>query len=393
MGLTYLRLKRRRGALAGALAVLAVAEGSVTPPAVSASLTVSVPAPTGPNRVGTLATRIVDSKRIDPYLGAGTKRELLVRFWYPMSIGMPCRPAEYASPQVWAYFSGLVSIPLPEIRTNSCWNAPIAKGVHAVIVLTHSYTGTLTDYTFIAEDLASRGYVVASIAHTYETTAVEFPDGRLAKSMVGSYLAPESLSFDEVSLSLARSVRLEDLKFILDEFVRLNSKIDSPFAGQLDLSRVGLVGHSLGGEAAIFSVEHDARFKAGVILDGVVTNASALGTDKAVLILAAGREQWSDNECMLWSHLRGFRFAVNLLGADHMTPSDAVWFAAHTPELAFQTGRIGPERTIAVVRNYIAAFFDANLRGQPMNSLLTGPSPDSPEVVVTTREGSLCGKP
>jgi dienelactone hydrolase len=393
VGLTYLRWKRRRGALAGALAVLAVAEGSVTPPAFSGSLTVSVPAPTGPNRVGTLSMRIVDSKRIDPYLGAGTKRELLVRFWYPILIGVPCRPAEYASPQVWAYFSELVSIPLPEIRTNSCWNAPIAKGVHAIIVLTHSYTGTLTDYTFIAEELASRGYVVASIAHTYETTAVEFPDGRLAKSMVGSYLAPESLSFDEVSLSLARSVRLEDLKFILDEFARLNSKIDSPFAGQLDLSRVGLVGHSLGGEAAIFSVEHDARFKAGVILDGVVTNASALGTDKAVLILAAGREQWSDNECMLWSHLQGFRFAANLLGADHMTPSDAVWLAAHTPELALQTGRMGPERTVAVIRNYIAAFFDANLRGQPMNSLLTGPSPDSPEVVVTTREGSLCGKP
>jgi dienelactone hydrolase len=393
VGLTYLHWKRRRGALAGALAVLTVAEGSVTPPAFSAALTVSVPAPTGPSRVGTLAMRIVDSKRIDPYLGAGTKRELLVRFWYPMLIGVPCRPAEYASPQVWAYFSELVNIPLPEIRTNSCWNAPIAKGVHAVIVLTHSYTGTLTDYTFIAEDLASRGYVVASIAHTYETTAVEFPDGRLAKSMVGSYLAPESLSFDEVSLSLARSVRLEDLKFILDEFARLNSGTDSPFAGQLDLSRVGLVGHSLGGEAAIFSVEHDARFKAGISMDGLVTNASALGTDKAVLILAAGREQWSNNECALWKHLRGFRFAVNLIGADHMTPSDAVWLAAYVPELAVQTGPIGPEKTVAAVRNYLAAFLDANLRAQPMNSLLTKPSPDFPEVAVTTREQSLCGKP
>ena len=395
MGLIRLHRKPRRGALAGALAVLAVviAKGAVTPQAVSAPLRAGVPAPTGPNRVGTFTMRIVDSKRDDPYLGAGTRRELLVRFWYPTLAGVLCQPAEYMSPRVWAYFSELVNIRLPDIRTNSCWNAPVAKGIHAVVVLTHSYTGTFTDYSFIAEDLASRGYIVTSIAHTYETTAVEFPDGRLAKSMVGSYLAPESLSFDEAALSLARSVRLEDLKFILDELARLNSGTDSPFAGKLDLSRVGLVGHSLGGEAAILSVEHDARFKAGITIDGLVTNASALGTDKAVLILAAGREQWSDNECVLWSHLRGFRFAVNLLGADHMTPSDAVWLAAHTPELAVQTGRMGPQRTIAVVRNYIAAFFDANLRGQPMSSLLTGPSPDSPEVVVTTREGSLCGKP
>ena len=249
--------------------MLAVAEGSLTPPAFSASLTVSVPAPTGPNRVGTLAMRIVDSKRIDPYLGAGTKRELLVRFWYPMSIGAPCRPAEYASPQVWAYFSGLVSIHLPEIRTNSCWNAPIAKGVHAVIVLTHSYTGTLTDYTFIAEDLASRGYVVASIAHTYEATAVEFPDGRLAKSMVGSYLAPESLSFDEVSLSLARSVRLEDLKFILDE---LEAR-DADTVERLMIGAAG-VAHGQGADAQVFERLHplgeDAR-DAGVFLHHVYT--------------------------------------------------------------------------------------------------------------------------
>ena len=395
MGLIRLHWKPRRGALAGALAVLAVVipKGAVTPQSVVAPLTASVPAPTGPNRIGTFTLRIVDSKRIDPYLGAGTKREVLVRFWYPVLAGVPCQPAEYMSPRVWAYLSELVNIRLPDIRTNSCWNAPIAGGGHAVIVLTHSYTGTFTDYTFIAEDLASRGYVVASIAHTYETTAVEFPDGRLAKSMVGSYLAPESLSFDEASLSLARSVRLDDLKFILDELARLNSDTDSPFVGQLDLSRVGLVGHSLGGEAAISGVEHDARFKAAVIIDGVVTNASAVGTDKAVLILAAGREQWSDNECALWRHLRGFRFAVNLIGADHMTPSDAVWLAAYVPGLAVQTGPTGPQRTMAAVRNYVATFLDANLRGQPMNSLLTGPSPDSPEVVATTREQLLCGKP
>jgi dienelactone hydrolase len=385
--------KRRRRALAGILAVLAVAESSITPPVFGASLTAGVPVPTGPSRVGTLAMRIVDSKRIDPYLGAGTKRELLVRFWYPMLVGVPCQPAEYMSPQVWAYLSELVNIRLPHIRTNSCWDAPIATGVHAVIVLTHSYTGTLTDYTFIAEDLASRGYVVASIAHTYETTAVEFPDGRMAKSMVGSYLAPEFLSFDKASLSLARSVRLQDLKFILDEFARLNSGTDSPFFGQLDLSRVGLVGHSLGGEAAIFSVEHEPRFKVGVIIDGVVTNASALGTDKAVLILAAGRQQWSDNECVLWSHLRGFRLAVNLIGADHMTPSDAVWLSAYVPELTVQTGPMGPEMTVAAVRDYVAAFLDAILRGKPVGPLLTGATAEFPGAVVTTQEQPLCRRP
>ena len=46
-----------------------------------------------------------------------------------------------------------------------------------------------TDYTFIAEDLASRGYVVAAVDHPCEATAVEFPDGRVVKSAFGSHLA------------------------------------------------------------------------------------------------------------------------------------------------------------------------------------------------------------
>ena len=123
---------------------------------------------------------LVDSTRDDPFLANGTKRELLVRFWYPASLTQGCEPADYTSPTVWSYFSKLLEFPLPEVRTNSCLDAPITDGAHPVVVFTHGYTGTFTDYTFIFEDLASRGYVVASVDHTYEATAVEFPDGRLS---------------------------------------------------------------------------------------------------------------------------------------------------------------------------------------------------------------------
>jgi hypothetical protein len=89
-----------------------------------------------------------------------------------------------------------------------------------------------------------------------------------------------------------------------------------------------------------------------------------------VLVLAMGREQWSDEECRLWGDLRGPRFAVNLRGAEHLTPSDAVWLA----ESAIKTSSMGPEKTIEALRNYIAAFLDANLVGKPSDPLLAGPS-------------------
>ena len=107
-----------------------------------------------------------------------------MRFWYPASIDQGCQPAEYTSAGVWNYFSDVTKLPLPQVKTNSCLNAPVASGAHPVVVFTQGYTGTFTDYTFLCEDLASLGYVVASIDHTYEATAVEFPDGRVVKSMV-----------------------------------------------------------------------------------------------------------------------------------------------------------------------------------------------------------------
>jgi dienelactone hydrolase len=329
---------------------------------------------------------LVDSARNDPFVANGSKRELLVRFWYPASLRQGCKRAEYASPRVWSYVSQLVGIPLPEVKTNSCLDSPMAEGAHPVVVFTHGYTGTFTDYTFLFEDLASRGYVVASVDHTYEATAVEFPDGRFVQSKVGSHFG-DTWRIDDQALSFALSVRLKDLEFVANELDRLNVAPGSPFAGKLDTSRIGLMGHSLGGQATISGIEQDPRFRAGVVLDEVVDGAAA-GTDRPILMLTAGREQKGKDECKLWNNLRGPRLAVNLKGAEHLTPSDAVWLAKG----AIRTGDMGPDKTVAAMRHYIAAFLDANLRGTPVDDLLTGPSSDYPDVALTTQQQSLCGE-
>ena len=349
---------------------------------------VVVPSPTGPSRVGTRVMDLADSVRGDPFLADGTKRELLLRFWYPAIVSQGCELAAYTSPAVWSYFSELLGTPLPEIETNSCLDAPMTEGPHPVIVFTHGYTGTFTDYTFLFEDLASRGYVVASVDHTYEATAVEFPDGRLVKSVFGSHLAEDTLRSDDQAFSLAVSVRLKDLNFIFDELKRLSAGADRAFAGKLDMSRVALAGHSLGATAAFLGMEQEPRVRAGIMIDGGVPDALVKETEKPVLVLAMGREQWSDEECRLWSDLRGPRFAVNLKGAEHVTPSDAVWLAKG----AIKASPMGSEKTIAAVRDYIAAFLDTNLRDRPMDLLLTGPSADYPDAGVTTQKELLCSE-
>ena len=78
-----------------------------------------------------------------------------------------------------------------------------------------------------------------------------------------------------------------------------------------------------------------------------------------------------------------------LRGAGPVTPPDLVWLA----EGAVETGPMGAEKTIAAIRDYIAAFLDTNLLDKPMDPLLSGPSSEYSDVEVITQDELLPGKP
>ena len=347
----------------------------------------AVPRPSGPNTVGTQVLYLTDASREDPYVDKRTPRELAVRMWYPASPSTAnnCQPAPYASPAVWQYFTELAGVRPFAVRTNSCWNAPVARGMHPVVVFSPGYTATATDYTFLLEDLASRGYVVAAINHTYEATAVELPGGRIVHSVVGSHLGGP-VQRKNWPLSSAASVRLLDLKFVVSEIEGLNSRRAGPFAGKLDLARIAVAGHSLGGLTAYLGIESDPRLKAAVMLDGFTPEALGSATRKPVLIIAAGRQQWRAEECRLWKNLRGPRLAVNVRGTEHVAFSDWIWLAGY----AVHTGPMGPERTMDAVRDYVGEFLDANLRADASAFTLRRPSARYSGALVTEQNQPLC---
>jgi predicted dienelactone hydrolase len=362
-------------------ATQACLNGAALSSVVSAAMNLTTPAPTGSRTVGTRVMQVTDANREDPFLTNGSKRELMLRFWYPAVVTAGCRSAPYMSPEVWSYFSALTGASLPTVRTHSCLDARVADGAYPIVVFSHGLTGTFTDYTFLFEDLASRGYIVVSVDHTYEATAVAFADGRMARSLYGSHLT-RIVRLDESALWLAESARVDDVRFVIDELQRLNVRPSSPFAAHLDTAAIATAGHSLGALTALQALESDARIRAAIALDGGRPDAAFAATDRAVLLLDAGREEWGQDERGLWSKLHGPRLAVNLRNAEHMTPSDAVWLARG----AVRTGGMSPETTIAAMRNYVAAFLDAHLQGRPEEPLLKRRSPAYPDAEITLQQ-------
>jgi predicted dienelactone hydrolase len=244
-----------------------------------------LPRPTGNLAVGRVTVHWVDTTRREPLADDTRHRELVLDIWYPAEKGRG-QTAEYLN-HFRAYEealgqkglerefgAGYETIKAGGVRTHAIEGSPFARAVkHAPILIFSHASGVAGSriYTAQMEELASHGYVVAAVTHPYDAAVTIFPDGRRAlftrpKSSRGS---------EERSIAYADS-RVEwwahDIRFVIDELGRQNqlgASSTRPFAGHLDLRRVGAFGHSAGGRAAAKACQSDTRLRACLNQDGL----------------------------------------------------------------------------------------------------------------------------
>src|SRR4051794_25499187 len=146
----------------------------------------ALPAPTGPYAIGTTELHLVDRSRPDPW-AKGRTRELMVSVWYPARRTAGPR-APYMRPGAAARFdqgaSQLLgikpgSIDWAGVATHAASSAPATGRNHPVVLYSPGFGVERTRGTVLVEELASRGYAVVTMDHTYETADVEFPGGRV----------------------------------------------------------------------------------------------------------------------------------------------------------------------------------------------------------------------
>ena len=388
----------------------------------------TLPAPTGPCPVGTVALHLTDHSRRNPWAGSPPYRELMVSLWYPasdaaryrLSPQMPAgAAAHYGSPAGYGWLGYHVppgTVDWAATVTSGHAGAPLAARTGPLPVVLYSPGGgePRTWQTILVQDLASRGYIVVTIDHPYEGSEVEFPGGRV----IGGSAFPS----DERQLrqflqhgdfaGLADTivtVRVADTRFVIDQLAALHTgrnpaaghrALPAGLAGAMDLNRIGMFGVSAGGFTALQAMDEDRRITAGINIDGTVESpflrdgmsiapVFARGLDRPFLLM--GDPQTNHHSVpswtSLWNHSNSWHADLTLNGASgENSYKDAVWLI---PQIARQIGlpdsfvtraigTVDPAGAVPAEQAYLSAFFGRFPRGQD-NHLLDSRSQHHPQ--------------
>ena len=187
-----------------------------------------------------------------------------------------------------------------------------------------------------------------------------------------------------------------DIAFVLDRLARLNvSDSSRKFTGHLDMARVGVFGHSLGGAVAAQFCHEDPRCKAGIDIDGAPHgNVVQTGLVQPFMFLLSDHGAASDPASVqILSDIRSIydripadrRLLVTIRGAFHYVFSDdgAVMKSRVVRGVLRIFGKLGMSgrRQLAVTAYCVRTFFDAHLKGEGA-SHPTIASPAYPEIQV-----------
>ncbi len=173
---------------------------------------------TGPHPVATVSYSYTDPSRIETFTNTGAHRQVNVTFWYPKD----------------------------------------GTGSYPLVLFSHGSLGTNLQNASTFTELASNGYVVCSIAHPYIAMFTMGTDHRpvmyspkfyqqLVDANAGKY---DPLTEFQVEKEWMK-VPVADIGFVLDTILKQASDSESEAVYHLiDPAKIGLMGHSLGGESA-----------------------------------------------------------------------------------------------------------------------------------------------
>ena len=320
----------------------------------------------GQYQVGESSAILIDSSRTDPFEQDGSFREVPVHFYFP------------------ADAAGGERFPL--------------------VVFSHGAFGYYQSNTSTYMELASNGYVVAALDHPHHAFFTQDTDGKTVLAdmdFISTAMNLNSMDDREVQYALYRdwmALRTADMNFAVDEIktaAQTGAADESWYIsekdggaiqtvlGMTDVSRIGLMGHSMGGATAVQLGRERSDINAVIDLDGTmlgeyigVENGEMLVRDDPYTVPVLDLNNWesyNNNEEYI---ARGFPypnvevvghaaegFSVGIRDSRHMDFTDLPLLSPFLGKM-LGSGERSTEETMTIVNSLVLSFFNCYLKGE-----------------------------
>jgi len=186
-----------------------------------------------------------------------------------------------------------------------------ASGKHPLLVFSHGLCGLPTSATFLCEALASFGVIVIAPPHP------------------ASQLGPDCLA--GVATSFAE--RPGEVRAAIDAMLAAGS----PFARRIRRGRIGIAGHSFGGQTAIRVAAADPRIRVAAAFAPAFYGPAVAGLAPEVptVVMVGALDTFAPPDTQAWPYyalLRGPRLFVQIANTGHFAFSDRCTFGMGRPD-------------------------------------------------------------
>lgn len=313
-------------------------------------------AKTGPYEVNTESYTLTYLNKIETYNDKGENRKISIQFWYP--------------------------------QTNN------ENETFPLVIFSHGAFGFRGSNYSTFMELASNGYVVCSIDHTYQSFFTKHEDGEIQvvnndflndaiAAQLGDYDIKKTYDISQQWLKL----RTDDMNLVLDTILEnINSNETDEVYKLVDKNNIGLFGHSLGGATAASLGRERKDIDAVIVIDGTMLGEET-GFENGKVIL--NKESYPTPILNIYNEKHFEDALANMENYDNMVASTNAIDASQTvfknsghlnftdlpmfsPFLARKlgTGSIDSRYCIEEMNNVVLNYFDFYLKeGKSLNIL------------------------
>lgn len=339
-----------------------------------------IPTPSGDYPVGTAIFDMTDESRQEIYSGKDEPRKYMIQVWYPAEIQAQNQRAHWmANADIFApAISSFLNLPsffldhLSLVKIPAYENANIATSEtrFPVILFSHGWQGFNAQNTGQALELASKGYIVIGVQHTYGAVTTVFLDGSIAPN--NPTALPEDAedpNYEEIANGLVTQWA-GDMAHLLNQLEGPENEAGLFLHTVVDLNRVGVYGHSTGGGAAIQFCATDPRCKSILGMDPFMRPVSpdviSSGLSQPAFFMFS--QNWTDQTDSKNNNLfnsfypnvnNGFG-VVTIADTKHYDFSDLPLLSPIAPQLGLK-GPLNGKRVTEIVNAYLINFFELTL--------------------------------